>query len=84
MAFVHHGHNAFSIPYDPADAIEILPAIESLRLTMEVADLKQAEQELHDRGVPIKRQHNALMIFDPDGNAIVLKRAAEDGTASPR
>jgi catechol 2,3-dioxygenase-like lactoylglutathione lyase family enzyme len=76
MAFVRHGHNEFSIPYDPADTVEVLPAIEPLRLTMEVADLKQAARELHDLGIPVKRQHSALVIYDPDGNGIQLKLTA--------
>lgn len=80
MAFVRHGHNEFSIPYDPADAVEVLPAIEPLRLTMEVADPKQAARELHDLGIPVKHQHNALLIYDPDGNCIELKQAATQQT----
>ena len=80
MAFVRHGHNEFSIPYDPADAVEVLPAIEPLRLTMEVTDLKQAARDLHNLGIPAKRQHNALLLYDPDGNGIELRQAATQQT----
>jgi catechol 2,3-dioxygenase-like lactoylglutathione lyase family enzyme len=68
--------SAFRIPGDSGEQIEILPGPDHhLRLSLETADLKQAARELKKLGIPITQANAALVIHDPDGNAIALKAA---------
>jgi catechol 2,3-dioxygenase-like lactoylglutathione lyase family enzyme len=69
--------NAFRIPGDSGEQIEILPGADHhLRLSLETADLKQAARELKKLGIPVIQANAALVIHDPDGNAIALRAAS--------
>ncbi len=66
------------VPNPPAN---LLPGTGNARLSLGVTDIKQATQELHNRGVattPIKPEPGGLISYfrDPDGNELCLWQAA--------
>ncbi len=68
----------FGIPGDSGEQIEILPGADHhLRLSLEAPNLKQAALELKKLGIPVTQANAALVLHDPDGNAIALQAAAE-------
>jgi catechol 2,3-dioxygenase-like lactoylglutathione lyase family enzyme len=73
--------DSFRIPGYSDQVIEISPKSTGnrLQLILAVKDLKQTADQLKQRGIPFEKRKSALMVQDPDGNVIELRRASMAG-----
>ena len=72
------GRTTLALPGTSDQRIELLPPDTAqpnalpFRIVFAVADLHATARRLHQLGLPAKKQHGALVIHDPDGDAVVF------------
>jgi catechol 2,3-dioxygenase-like lactoylglutathione lyase family enzyme len=75
---LEHGSPSLALPGNPHQRIEVLPPSTAqehalpFRLLFGVSDLHATSHKLHKMGFKVEKQHGALVIHDPDGDAIVF------------
>jgi catechol 2,3-dioxygenase-like lactoylglutathione lyase family enzyme len=75
---LEHGMTALALPGNPNQRIEVLPPSTAkatalpFRLVFGVSDLRATARKLQDLGLKSEKHRGALVIHDPDGDAMVF------------